>query len=124
MNTPPPRKIACVARRAPHGSVYPAEALDLALVAATCEQDVTMAFLDDGVYQLVAGQRPAQAFGIRDFSAAFRALPQYGCDKVLVERASLERRGLRPEQLLMDVTVMETAALLRVLAQQDVVIDS
>lgn len=117
------KKIACIQRRAPHGSVFAAEGLDLALVAAAFEHRVTLVFMDDGVFQLLKNQAPERSFGMRDFCRALRALPQYGCGPALVERESLQARNVDVEDFLTAVTVVGRAKLLEVLAAQDCVID-
>ena len=50
------RKFIYVNRKAPHGTIYAHEALEVVLIAAAFEQDVSLAFIDDGVYQLKKGQ--------------------------------------------------------------------
>ena len=57
-----------VNRKAPYGAGRAAEALEAALVAASLGQEVHLAYLDDGVFQLLAGQEPAR-LGRRDFTA-------------------------------------------------------
>ena len=42
-------------RRAPYGTIYAVEGLEVVLIGAAFEQDVCMAFVGDGVYQLKAG---------------------------------------------------------------------
>ncbi len=43
-------KIMHIIRRAPHGTIYSYEALETVLIMAAYDQDVSMAFIDDGVY--------------------------------------------------------------------------
>ena len=43
-------------RKAPYGTIYALESLEVVLIGAAFEQDVSLAFIDDGVYQLMAGQ--------------------------------------------------------------------
>ena len=50
------KKFIYVNRKAPHGTIYAHEALEVVLIAAAFEQDVSLAFIDDGVYQLKKGQ--------------------------------------------------------------------
>ena len=50
------KKFMFVNRRAPHGTVYSLESLEVVLITATFDQDVSLVFLDDGVYELVKGQ--------------------------------------------------------------------
>lgn len=103
--------------------MFAAEGLDLALVAATFEHRVTLVFMDDGVFQLLKNQAPEHAFGMRDFCRALRALPQYGCEAVLVESESLQARNVVAEDFLTTVTVVGRGELAEILAAQDCVID-
>ena len=88
-----------IQRRAPHGTNYAHEGLEAALMSAAFEQDVALVFMDDGVFQLIAGQDTA-ALGVKNFTAAFGALGDYEVHKVLVEKESLLARGLTAGQLM------------------------
>ena len=50
------KKFLYVNRRAPHGTVYAHEALEVVLIGAAFDQDVSLAFIDDGVFQLKKNQ--------------------------------------------------------------------
>jgi sulfur relay protein TusC/DsrF len=50
------KKFLYINRRPPHGSIYAHESLEVVLIGAAFEQDVTLAFIDDGVYQLMQNQ--------------------------------------------------------------------
>ena len=47
------KKFMYVNRTAPYGTIYAWESLEVVLIGAAFEQDVSVAFVDDGVYQLV-----------------------------------------------------------------------
>ena len=49
------KKFLYVNRKAPYGTIYGLESLEVVLIGAAFEQDVSLAFLDDGVFQLVKG---------------------------------------------------------------------
>ena len=95
----PVKRFMYLNRRAPHGSNYAQEGLEVALIGAAFEQDVSIAFLDDGVFQLKTGQ-DTSALGVKNFTAAFRALGDYEVRKIYVERESLQQRGLGAEDLM------------------------
>ena len=50
------KRLMYLNRRAPHGSVYAAESLEVVLIGAAFDQQVCMAFVDDGVFQLLEGK--------------------------------------------------------------------
>ncbi|NJL06919.1 MAG: sulfurtransferase complex subunit TusC [Methylacidiphilales bacterium] len=87
------KKFLYINRKAPHGSIYALESLEVVLIGAAFEQDVRLAFLDDGVFQLVAGQDTV-GIGTKNFSKTYRALGDYEVRTLYVERESLEERGL------------------------------
>jgi tRNA 2-thiouridine synthesizing protein C len=87
-----------VNRRAPYGTIYAWESLEVVLIGAAFEQDVSVAFIDDGVYQLVKGQDTA-AIGMKNFSPTYAALGDYEVTKIYVEKESLEERGLTIDDL-------------------------
>ena len=115
------KKFMFVNRKAPYGTVYALEALEVVLISAAFDQDVSMVFVDDGVYELVKGQN-TKATGMKNFSPAYRALEGYDIEKLYVDEESLEARGLTTENLLVPVEVLNTAQMAELMDQQDVVI--
>jgi tRNA 2-thiouridine synthesizing protein C len=93
------KRFMYVNRKAPHGTIYAIEALEVVLISAAFEQDVSLAFLDDGVYQLAKGQ-DTSGIGMKNFSPTYRALGDYEITKLYVEKESLEERGLTPMDLM------------------------
>jgi tRNA 2-thiouridine synthesizing protein C len=117
------KRFMVVNRRAPYGTIYALESLEVVLVAAAFDQHVSMVFLDDGVYQLQKNQNTT-GIGMKNFSATYRALPDYEVEKIYVEKESLLARGLSAEDLVIPVEVVAADALREIMAQQDVVISS
>ena len=92
------KKFLYVNRKAPYGTIYALESLEVVLIGAAFDQDVSLAFLDDGVFQLTRGQDTG-ALGVKNFSPTFRALGDYDVTKLFVERESLDERGLSEADL-------------------------
>lgn len=115
------KKFMFVNRKAPYGSIYALEALEVVLITAAFEQEVSLAFLDDGVYQLKKGMMP-KGVEMKNFGPSYRALPDYDIDKFYVERESLEARGLTPEDLLVEVEVLSAQELGQLMEAQDVIL--
>ena len=84
--------------KAPYGTVYALESLEVVLSGAAFEQDVSLAFIGDGVYQLLKGQ-DTQGIGMKNFSPTYAALGDYDVNKIYVEKESLEERGLSLDDL-------------------------
>ncbi len=93
------KKFLYINRKPPHGSIYALESLEVVLIGAAFEQDVALAFIDDGVYQLMQNQDTG-GIGVKNFAPTFKALGDYDVSKIYVERESLELRGLSQEDLL------------------------
>ena len=128
------KKLMYLNRRAPCGTIYAAEGLEVVLIGAAFDQDVCMAFVGDGVYQLKAGQ-DTSGLGLKSFSPAYRALGDYDVTRLYVERESLEERGLDAGDLMpltwededddwaekSSIHVVDRAELARLIDAQDVV---
>ncbi|MCP4950923.1 sulfurtransferase complex subunit TusC [Arenicellales bacterium nBUS_48] len=93
------KKFMYVNRHAPYGTVYALEGLEVVLIGAAFEQDVSMAFIGDGVFQLKQGQDTVDS-DMKNFSPAYRALGDYEVNRLYVERESLEERGLNEDDLM------------------------
>jgi tRNA 2-thiouridine synthesizing protein C len=93
------KKFMYLNRRAPYGTIYAWESLEVVLIGAAFDQDVSVAFLDDGVYQIVKGQDTAEV-DMKNFSPTYSALGDYDVTKLYVEKESLEERGLTIDDLM------------------------
>jgi tRNA 2-thiouridine synthesizing protein C len=93
------KKFMYLNRRAPYGTIYAWESLEVVLIGAAFDQDVSLAFLDDGVYQLVRGQ-DTSGVEMKNFSPTYQALGDYDVTKLYVEKESLEERGLTLDDLM------------------------
>lgn len=129
------KKFLYVNRKAPYGTIYALESLEVVLIGAAFEQDVSLAFLDDGVFQLTNGQN-TDGIGIKNFSPTFRALGDYEVTKLFVEQESLDERGLTQDDL-QDITyededddwvekpsikIVKRSEMARIMAYQDVIL--
>jgi len=115
------KKFMFVNRKAPYGTIYALESLEVVLITAAFDQDVSLVFLDDGVYQLKKGQQ-TKGIEIKNFSPTYRALEGYDVEKLYVEKESLEARGLTEDDLLVDVVVLGRAEMGALMDEQDVVL--
>jgi tRNA 2-thiouridine synthesizing protein C len=117
------KRFLFVNRKAPYGTVYALESLETVLISAAFDQDVSVVFVDDGVFQLKKGQDTA-GINMKNFSPTFRALDGYDVEKLYVEKESLEARGLTENDLVVDVEVLSSEDLSKIMAAQDVVISN
>ena len=92
------KKFMYMNRKAPYGTIYALESLEVVLIAAAFDQDVSLVFADDGVYQLMKGQETDE-IGMKNFSPTYSALGDYDIKKIYIEKESLEQRGLSLDDL-------------------------
>ena len=131
------KKFMFVNTKAPYGTVYALESLEVVLISAAFDQDVSLVFCDDGVFQISNNQN-SEASGMKNFSNAYKALGDYDINKLYVEKESLEERGLTLDDI-MDLTyededddwaekpsikLVTRAELADLMDEQDVVISS
>ena len=115
------KKIMHVIRRAPHGTIYSYEALETVLIMAAYDQDVSMVFIDDGVYTLKRDQDTTD-LKIKGYMKTFTALDDYDVEKLYVDRQSLEERGLTQDDLIVEVEILDSAEIGKLMAQQEAII--
>lgn len=115
------KKFMYVNRKAPYGTVYALEALEVVLIAAAFDQDVSMVFCDDGVYQIAKGQH-TKFIGVKNFSPTYRALEGYDVEKLYVSKESMTERGLTEDDLLVDVELVDHARMADLMEDQDVIL--
>lgn len=115
------KKFLYINRKAPYGTIYALESLEVVLIAAAFDQDVSLAFLDDGVYQIVKGQH-TKPIDVKNFSPTYRALEGYDIEKLFVEKESMEARGLKEEDFIVPVKVIGTQEMTDLMQSQDVVL--
>ncbi|MGV6857658.1 MAG: sulfurtransferase complex subunit TusC [bacterium] len=129
------KKFMYLNKKAPYGTVYALESLEVVLIGAAFEQDVSLAFVDDGVYQLVQNQS-TDGIGMKNFSPTYTALGDYDVNQIYVEKESLEKRGLTVDDLMHltwededddwaekdSIKVVTSAELAEIFDQQEVVL--
>ena len=119
-------------RKAPYGTIYALEVLEAVLISAAFEQNANIVFMDDGVFQIKKGQAP-QAINMKNFSPTFRIVEEEKNDadedddmdmvwRIIVEKESMEARGLTPDDFVVEVEVLDAAQLGQLMDEQDVVI--
>lgn len=93
------KKFMYLNRKAPYGTIYAWESLEVVLIGAAFDQEVSLMFMDDGVYQLTKGQ-DTSGIGMKNFSPTYRTLGDYEVKNIYVDRDSLASRGLSADDLV------------------------
>ena len=117
------KRFMYVNRKAPYGTIYALECLEVVLITAAFEQFESVVFVDDGVYQLKKNQ-DTTGIGMKNFSNTYRALDDYDVERIYVEKESLDARGLTAVDLVIPAEILTTDELREIMAQQDVVFSS
>ncbi len=107
MNNPP---TLLVCRQSPYGSHLARSGLEIALAAAVYDRDISVLFMDEGVWQLKADQAP-QAIDHKSIEKLLASFELYDLDTLYVENHSLEQRGLRADALAVPVSTVATGEL-------------
>jgi tRNA 2-thiouridine synthesizing protein C len=113
--------VAVLMRKAPYGSVYTAEGFRSTMGIGVFEMDLSVVFVDDGVYALVKGQNPA-GLDMKPLGDGFPMLPDFGVTKFYVHDQSLSERGLTADDLVMDVEILDDTGVARVLESCGIVL--
>ena len=116
------KHILYLLRKSPYSSSNAVEALESALVAGVFEQNVAVLFKDDGVWQLLDGQKGA-VIERRTVGKVLQALPQYDVDQLFVCEVSLNERGLQLEDLALGVKLLSLGEQRKLIARQDAVVN-
>ena len=116
------KKFLYINRRPPHGSIYAHVALEVVLIGAAFDQDVSLAFIDDGVYQLKKNQDTSD-INTKNFSKTYGALEMYDVEKLYVEKESLEQRGLSEDDLMVDVKILTSDEMKKIITDSEVILN-
>ena len=113
------KKLLFISRHAPYGSSLAKDALDAILAASAYDQDVSLLFMDDGIFQLLSQQETTE-IGQKNFSSILPVLSLYDIDSIYVHGESLQHRQITQDELILDgVQIIDSAAVCSLLAQQD-----
>lgn len=115
------QKIMFLMRQGPHGGIYSYEGLETILIFAAFEQDLSMTFVGDGVFALVKAQ-DTEGIGIKGYIKTYGVLEDYGVEHMYVDKASMETRGLTPDDFAVPVEVVEADRIAELMEEQDAVI--
>lgn len=115
------KRFLYVNRKAPYGTIYALESLEVVLIGAAFDQDVSLAFVGDGVYQLTKGQ-DTKALEVKNFSPTYRALDDYDVTKIYVDEDAMQARGLSAADLVIPVEVVSAQRMAEIMDNQDVIL--
>lgn len=111
------KKIGIINRQAPHGSSTAREALDLTLAISAFNESLSVFFIGDGVYQLLA-KHQADLILQKDFQPMLQMLELYDVENIYVCQQSLSERNISVDQLVIKTILLNTEEINEYLQQQ------
>ncbi len=111
------KKIGIINRQAPHGSSTAREALDLTLAISAFNESLSVFFIGDGVYQLLA-KHQADLILQKDFQPMLQMLELYDVENIYVCQQSLSERNISVDQLVIKTRLLNTEEINEYLQQQ------
>ncbi|MBI5191697.1 MAG: sulfurtransferase complex subunit TusC [Nitrospirae bacterium] len=114
-------KIMFLNRKAPHGSIYAWEGLEVVLIFGAFDNELAAVYMDDAVFSLKKGQDTSE-LGIKGFIQTLPVLEDYGCETILVEKESLDARGMTADDIAIPVQIVDAEAIANLMAEQDVIL--
>jgi len=120
MNTA--KQILYIQRRSPLAGAGAYESLEGAILARVFDQNVTVLFMDDGVYQLC--KIDTHQLGTRNVNKLCASLGLYEIEQVYVSAKSLEQRGLLTKDLSIAAKVIPAEEISSLISRQEIVISS
>ncbi len=115
------RSILVISRQSPWSGPSAREALDMVLAGGAFDLPLGLLFLDDGVFQLLAGQAPGQ-LEQKDLTASLQALSLFGVEQLYASASDLARRGIAANQLGLSVSLLTDAQLAALIRSHDHVV--
>ena len=113
------KKILVISRHAPYGNSTAREAIDAALAASVYDQDISMLFMDDGIFQLLKNQH-SQFIDQKNIASTLPALSLYGIENIYAHQESLEQRAISTEELILDdIKILNDNDVKNLLGKQD-----
>lgn len=111
------QKLLYIFSRGPFSNAHGQEGIDAALIGAAFEQQISLLFLHDGVFQIKAGQDVSDSL-LKNHSKTFGALADHEIEQVYVHDNSLSARGLDQQQLSIATQVLDTEQMSDLIAEQ------
>jgi len=111
------KKLLYVITHAPYSNANGQEALEAMFVGSAFDQQISVLFIHDGVFQIKSDQQVSNT-PLKAFTKSYRALADHGIDQRYIFDSSLQARGLTVEDLIIQPTVLNAKGIADLVAQQ------
>lgn len=112
------QKFLFVFTEAPYQSARVREGLDAVLLGSAFGIELSVLFTHNAVFSLVSGQHASEN-GLKPFTKAFAALPDFDVDKIYLDHASALARGIEESHLMLDAQMLEADEIKSLFKQQN-----
>ena len=102
--------LAVINTKAPFSTSDGKDALDLALIFGSYEQEVGLFFIGDGVWQLVSNT-DGSLLNIKDYLKTLDALGFYDIEQLFVCKQSIDARSINAMKEIEGITLLEPTEL-------------
>ena len=113
--------ILILQRHAPYGSSIAREGLDFILTSAAYDQNLTVLFLGDGVFQLLKNQ-DTKTISLKNHASALEVLPLYDVENLFAVEEDLTERNIDRLQLIDGIDIINRKQSKAIIAQHKKVI--
>ncbi|MCF6440681.1 DsrE family protein [Pseudoalteromonas luteoviolacea] len=115
------KKVLVICDASPFDKQIIRDSLDMALIFAAIDQEVSWLFRGPSVLALKEGQKPNQ-LGIKDFLKQLKTLEIYDVDSIFVCENALSDLSISKEQLAIDADALNINQQQALLSEQDHVV--
>lgn len=113
------KKILFISRHSPYRSSHAREALDALLASTPYDQDLSILFIDDGIFQLINNQNPENIHQ-KNLGSSLKALSFYDVENIYLDENSLVKRNIHQQDLILDkIKLLNNHEINQLMAQQD-----
>jgi len=112
-----------VLNSAAYSGSYSQESLDVILIAAAFEQEVSLLLLEDAIFHLKSAQN-AQGKHCKNIGLIYRSLALYDVENIYVEQEALVQQGLNQDDLLLPVKALNKSAISTLMHKFDFVLNA
>lgn len=106
---------------APYGSSKAHASYDMLMMATAFDFDVSVAFLDDGIFQLMKNQK-CQAIAEKNLAKQLKSMEIFSIKNIYIEERALHMRGLTQSDLIIRAKIITPKKLGAIMRQQDYII--
>ncbi len=104
----------------PYRGIITQDALDFAMGATNYGHEVNLVFLDDGVFQLVAGHQPVD--GVKSHEKRLKSLPFFDIEALYCCESSLKTRHISSDDIPHDIEMCDAASISELMQNSDHVV--